>query len=489
MPWRPLPRIAFGVATYPFATQGDHELPLEIGDELYIIEETLDNQWLRGYLLAPPSLLAGLTSVKGQTLEARVFSGIFPRSCVEIREMLGDDTDEVTDENGAAGGSPRRGSDSGKSGVVAHDNSQTARNRKPSSDDETRAATTTTVIKREPGRPKPPAPVPMLKVGDETPTSISEPLVDEIASCLREWHSTNLHDLLLSREYPKLEKVSQLIETVDLARRQFLHDVLTTHEYDVLREKTVWNLVKGNKLCGGEVIVRDPKERGRILVGEDSVVEVTRLQSVMSLLDEPPQPNVEPTALHHLLVDVRSFAGSSNEPTTLVLYLVGKSVGGTLTALSESYVIDVPAGGTMGHVARNSQMRTLFTDLSATDVGDVPSSDSELYLVVKVLAPQQITLGKPASRSGVHSQPSTPYSKDKPPSSGGPKTSRRSFMWGSSRSAFSRGGTKLDALSEQPEERPPTNRSRSESRDGGAPPSTAGSRGPRSSLDGGQFSQ
>lgn len=479
MPWQPLPRIAFAVATYPFTTEGDNELPLEIGDELYIIEETPDHQWLRGYLLAPPTLLAGLTSVKGETLEARVFSGIFPRSCVEIREVLGDEVDEVLDDNG----SPILGSDSGKSGVVAHDGKQQGRIRK------TNGATQDTVtrFKRDPSAPKPPAPVPMLKIGDETPTSLSEPLVDEIASCLREWHSTNFHDQLLSRQYSRLEKVAQLIENVDLARRQFLHDVLTTHEYDTLREKTVWNLVKGNKLCGGEVIVRDPKERGRILTGDDPVVEITRLQSVMSLLDEPPQPHVESTALHHLLVDVKSFAGSSNEPTTLVLYLVSRSIGGTVTALSESYIIDVPSGGTMGQVAKNAQMRTLFTDLSSADVGDMPSADSELYLVIKVITAQQITLGKPPSRAGTHPQPNTPYSKDKPTSSGGTKTSRRSLMWGSTRSAFSRGGTKLDSLSEQPEERPAT--SRTESRDGGGPPSTAGSRGPRSSIDGAQVAQ
>ncbi|RYP17156.1 hypothetical protein DL765_004689 [Monosporascus sp. GIB2] len=483
MPWQPLPRIAFAVATYPFTTEGDNELPLEIGDELYIIEETPDHQWLRGYLLAPPSLLAGLTSVKGQTLEARVFSGIFPRSCVEIREVLGDGADENLDDNGSlvgAEGSPRLGSDSGKSGVVAHEDDQQGRPKKSNGSPQGAI----TPFKREPGAPKPPAPVPMLKIGVETPTSMSEPLVDEIASCLREWHSTNFHDLLLSRQYSRLEKVAQLIESIDLARRQFLHNLLTTHEYDVLREKTVWNLVKGNKLCGGEVIVRDPKERGRVLTGDDSVVDITRLQSVMSLLEEPPQPHVEPTALHHLLVDVRSFAGSSNEPSTLVLYLVSRSIGGTLTAISESYIIDVPSGGTMGHVARNAQMRTLFTDLSSVDIGDVPSADSELFLVVKVFAPQQITLGKPASRSGPHSQPNTQFSKDKPPSSGGPKTSRRSLVWGSTRSAFSRGGSKLDALSEQPEERPRTGRT--ESRDGGAPPSTAGSRGPRSSVDGWQ---
>src|SRR6185503_6946697 len=120
----------------------------------------------------------------------------------------------------------------------------------------------------------------------------------------------------------------------------FLHDVLTTWEYEILREKTVWDLVRVNKLCGGEVIVRDPHERGRVLTGDDSVVEITRLQSIMSLLDEPPTHTVEITALHHLLVDIKGFAGASTEATTLVIYLAIKHAGGSLTPLSESYIVE-----------------------------------------------------------------------------------------------------------------------------------------------------
>ncbi|KAI1453523.1 hypothetical protein F4805DRAFT_461709 [Annulohypoxylon moriforme] len=497
MPWQPLPRIAFAVATYPFETKNENELPLEIGDDLYIIEETSDGQWLRGYLLAPPSLLAGLTSVKGQPLEARVFSGIFPRSCVEIREVLGDgdENSENSSNYQVDDDAQPIGSDSGKSGVAPSTRKSYAREgengTKPHKTNGTALNGTISRIPelriREPGVPKPAAPVPMLRLGDETPTSTMEPLIDEIASCLREWHSTNFHDLLLTRQYTKLDKVSQLIQTLDLSRRQFLHNLLTTREYNALRERTVWDLVRGNKLCGGEVIVRDPNERGRVLTGDDSVVEITKLQSVMSLLDEPPQPHVELSALHHLMVDIRSFAGSSNEPTTLVLYLVSKSVGGTLTTLSESYMIEVPSGGTMGYLTRNPQMRTLFTDLTSADIGDGPSADSELYLIVKVRSPQQITVGKPVSRSGSFGPPSTPFSKDKPPSSGGNKASRRSLMWGTTRSAFSRGGPKLDSLSEQPEERPRTDGL--DSRDGGMPPSTAGSRAARPSVDGPQPTQ
>ncbi|KXJ96831.1 hypothetical protein Micbo1qcDRAFT_129833 [Microdochium bolleyi] len=470
MPWQPLPRIAFAVATYPFAPLGEHDLPLEIGDDLYIIEETPNGQWLRGYLLAPPSLTAGLTSVKGQTLEARVFSGIFPRSCVEIRELLGE-ADDISSSDDDEADSDERASSAGDHGEPRFGTTDDALRTKPAP-------------QRVPGEPKPAAPVPMLRIGDESPTSASEPLIDEIASCLREWHSTNFHELLLSRQYGSLDKVSQIIQALDLARRQFLHNVLTTHEYDALREKTVWNLVRGNKLCGGEVIVRDPKQRGRVLTGEDSVVEITKLQSVMSLLDEPPVVHAETTALHHLMVDIKSFAGSSNEPTTLLLSLVSRSIGGTVTTLSESYVIEIPAGGLMGNNSRDGQLRTLFMDLTSGDIGDAPSADSELFLVVKVRAPQQISTGKPSSRSGSFSQPATPFSKEKPPPSSGTKASRRSLMWGSTRSAFSRAGGKLDALSEQPEERPQTDRV--ESRDGQVPPSTAGSRGPRPSSDGTQ---
>ncbi|KAI1438922.1 SH3 domain-containing protein [Xylaria sp. CBS 124048] len=490
MPWQPLPRIAFAVATYPFETKVENELPLEIGDDLYIIEETPNGEWLRGYLLAPPSLLAGLTSVKGQTLEARVFSGIFPRSCVEIREVLGDGETDGRNQGSRAfsreidPNSPQRCSDSGKSGVASSNGKQDQdcndgrtkpHTRSPSGPKPPQNAERPDLRTHSPGQ-KPPAPVPMLRMGDETPTSVHEPLIDEIASCLREWHSTNFHELLLARQYGKLETVSQLIQTIDKARRQLLHNLLTDREAATLREKTIWDLVKGNKLCGGEVIVRDPAQRGRVLTGDDSVIEITKLQSTMSLLDDPPVSHVESTSLNHLMVDIKSFAGSSNAPATLDLCLVSKSVGGSLTTLTETYSVEVSAGQFMGYLAGNAQMRTVFTDLTSADMGDGPSADSELFLVVKVRASQQIVLAKPSSRSGSSSQPIPPLSKEKSPPPTGSKASRRSLMWGSTRSAFTKGGIKLDALTEHTDERPPTG-GRLPTREGIMPPSSSGSAG------------
>ncbi|KAL6913898.1 hypothetical protein FSST1_011658 [Fusarium sambucinum] len=491
MPWQPLPRIAFAVATFPFPASRPADLPLEIGDELYIIEETPDGNWLRGYLVAPPSLLAGLTSVKGQTLEARVFSGIFPRSCVEVREMLGEpdegeEDDDTASDGPAVDGDMPRASDSAKSGVT---NNSARKSRKEGNRSTTSSSRTpfrelpngtlgslSVPVLRDPDAPRPAAPVPMLKIGDETPTSLSEPLIDEIASCLREWHSTNLHELLLSRQYGRLDQLSQLITNLNLHRQQFLYNVLTAHEYDRLREKTVWDLVRVNKLCGGEVIVRDPEARGRVLTADDCIVKVTKLQSVMSLLDEPPQSTAELTALHHLMVDIKGFAGASIEETSLVFYLVSKPAYGQPSVLSEGFTVRIPAGGTLVNLAKHVQTKTLFTDLSSQDVGDVPSAEAELFLVVKVLASHQIIPPQSLSRSGT--APSASYSRDptKPNSSGGIK-SRRSLMWGSKSSrGISRGSpvSRMDAVAEQNDGR--HSMSGSESREGSGPPSTAGSK-------------
>jgi dedicator of cytokinesis protein 3 len=489
MPWQPLPRIAFAVATYPFQASSPADLPLELGDELYIIEEGGKNgQWLRGYLIAPPSLLAGLTSVKGQTLEARVFSGIFPRSCVEVREVLGEDTEE--DEasgypNGLTNGSglvTPLGSDGSASSLnqIAKRLAKDGRDRKAGKGgkgpEKSRSGGLSAASKHDLSGSKPPAPVPMLKIGDETPTSATEPLVDEIASCLREWHSTNLHELLLSRKYPLLERMASLVKTLDLSRRQFLHSVLTSHELQLLREKTVWDLVKGNKLFSGEVIVRDPAERGRVLTGDDSAVVITKLQSMMSLLDERPQPSIESLALHHLLLDVKTFAGSSTDSTTLVFYLASKIHGSPAVAISENYIVEVPANGALTSLAKAGQMRTLFTDLGSADIGDAPAADSELYLVVKVRQTQQLVPGRnSSSRSGLASREDIPSNStgEMPSSSNGVRSVRRSLMWGKNtqRPNFSRNAPapKLASLSEHPD-------GSLESRDG-VPPSTASSKG------------
>ncbi|KAI1984603.1 Deoxycytidine kinase 1 [Ophidiomyces ophidiicola] len=454
MPWKPLPRIAFAVAVYPFQPSSPADLPLELGDELYIIEQGgKDGAWYRGYLVAPPSLLAGLTSVKGQTLEARVFSGIFPKNCVEVREVLGEADKnkengvtnvEVVQVNGNL--SPVNGEDADKPNglkdssprktsqitVIRLDEDAGKRHsafpiRSPSL-----ALTPRSTGSRGPNAPKPPAPVPMLKIGDETPTSLSEPLVDEIASCLREWHSTNIHELLLARQYNALENMSNIVLELDLARRQLLHNVLTAQERLSLREETVWNLVRGNKTLTGDVIVRDPKQRGRLLIGDDSATELAKLQSEMSMLDGEAKPQVDTVSLHHVLCEVNGVTGTKAGSVSLALSLWSRTAKGDMKQLAETYSVNIPSAETFASMSQNGSLKTLFTGLNAADIGDSSASDSNLYLVVQVLS-HEITRQVQASNSRAPSRDGPMGNKSNPVLNSvgkGNLRGRRSMIWG-----------------------------------------------------------
>jgi dedicator of cytokinesis protein 3 len=472
--WRPLPRIAFAVCIYPFQPSSPADLPLEIGDELYIIEQGgKDGAWYRGYLVAPPSLLAGLTSVKGQTLEARVFSGIFPRCCVDVREVLGEgkntptpsDGPEVSPplengylENGhahAANGGTVTPSESPNASPSANKHASQHARRASKTDSVSVLPSSATrplsrrrstkkrtgsqgsqwtarsdhlqqlalplspisLSPRDPDVPRPPAPVPMLKIGDETPTSTQEPLVDEIASCLREWHSTKLHELLLARRYGALDKMSALVTRLDTARRQLLHKVLTAKELESVREATVWDLVAGNKMLSGDVIVRNPSQRGRILTGDDSAIEITKLQSMMSLLDGRPTPHVDEHKMHHLYVNLKQIMGDVTQGAAQVnMHLCLKTPGSAPVPLSEAYSFDLTARDGTPVPFSHEKLRALFVDLSSTDIGEGAGSGSSLYLVFKLLVNEPATHspttekyvikeGSPGSTSGVQPSP------------------------------------------------------------------------------------
>ena len=464
MPWRPLRRIAFAVAVFPFQPSTPADLPLELGDELYIIEQGGANgEWCRGYLVAPPSLLAGLTTTKGQTLEARVFSGIFPRNCVEIREVLGDNDGHRAAKNGARtngektngldGSSPddaQNGHPVGGEGEAA----VATKKKKPAQimihklDEDSQGLSSTSrnfytpgsvpptpvtaVAARDPDAPKPAAPVPMLKIGDETPTSVSEPLVDEIASCLREWHSTNLHELLLARKYTLVEDMSNMAMELDFARRQLLHDVLTSQEKEALRDEVIWKLVRGNKMIGGEVVVRDPQQGGRLLTGENSAVQLAKLQSEMSMLETNPTHQSEAASLHHLLLEINAVSGNVSGPVTLAVYLCSKSEAGSLKPLTETYILDIPSPEKFANKSQSSQLKTLFSELSAKDIGDDSANSQQLYLVVSVQASDSAAnFGPGQSRSSLSREGSTATKTASAinPSGKGSVRTRRSMVW------------------------------------------------------------
>ena len=360
--------------------------------------------------MAPPSILAGLTSVRGQTLEARVFSGIFPRACVEIREMMDHSGTQMEfEESGQSNGdtiASHKSLDNDATGDHELDEAAEDADEELTTDDEsppgkpmksnglkkskTPQVTTTEIKAEDPNQDSPPLtklspPVPLLKIGDETPSLLSEPLVDEIASCLREWQSTKLHELLLSRNHTHLDKLGRLVQRVDLCRRQLLHGVLSDEEAEVLRENTVWDLVNGNKLVGDEVIVRDPKQRGRLLTGNDDPTEVAKLQSSMSLLEKPPLQSQDRVNLHHVLFELRDVACHSAEKTTITAYICSKKPEEPTKLLSEPFQFELPPQESISQKAL-AKARTLFADFSALDIGESSGADPQVYLVIKVQA-------------------------------------------------------------------------------------------------------
>ncbi|KAI5369217.1 putative SH3 domain, dedicator of cytokinesis, C2 DOCK-type domain, DOCKER domain-containing protein [Septoria linicola] len=397
MPWRPLPSVAFAIATAPFTATEQFDLPLQIGDHIYIIEQGgARHEWYRGYLVAPPSLLAGLTSDRGQQLEHRVFSGIFPANCVDVREYLGEGKlhGQEREEDGALDESNADIRQQRRSEALAARRKSKRLSRKQSTRSLKKDRKSIFLpeepmpMPRDPKAPKPLAPVPLLRVGDESGISASEPLVDEIASCMREWHDARLHELLLARGYSQLAKVEELVKRVDVARSQLMHDVLTQKELVVLREDTVWDLVAGNKMLSDEVIVRSPTEKGRILTADDSVIEMTKLQANMSILDRPPKPVSDKHMLHHLLVDARSLVMDGIQPGTLHVTLFSKEHGEKPQPISEGYAISVPLPETPSTVSED-QPQTLFVNLSNTDVG-VGAERRSLYVVFKLLRDEPV---------------------------------------------------------------------------------------------------
>jgi dedicator of cytokinesis protein 3 len=453
MPWQPLPAVAFAICTYPFNATQTHDLPLQVGDHIYIIEQGGKNQqWYRGYLVAAPSLLAGLTGNRGQQLEHRVFSGIFPRNCVEVREVLGEDKSNGNTNSPTSPNSPGNTDEDNirerrKSQKIQARRLSRAHSRKRSQSNIKDKLKSHGIdlernpLPRAPNAPKPLAPVPLLRVGDETVQSAEEPLVDEIASCLREWHDARLHELLLARGYDQLSRVQELIKRLGRSRQQLMHDVMTTKELKKLREDTVWDLVAGNKLLSDEVVVRSCMEKGRILTADDSVIEMTKDQANMSILDRPPQPPADIHMLYHILVDVTNFVSSSDQPATLQMYLCSKQPGEKPRPLTENYAISVPVIDAESKPS-DDEPKTLFANLTAADLG-IGQEATSLYLVFKLLRDEPVR--QTLSHQAVPELVSQPSISSIPKARTSLK-SRRS-MFGSQRKHDGRPGT---ANSERP---------------------------------------
>ncbi|CAG8552369.1 31262_t:CDS:2 [Gigaspora margarita] len=389
--WIPLPKFGYGFAIYPFTpgsrnnssdstkdesvsdgvTVSDttsissvnsnsnsnlnssitsYQVTLEIGDEVYVFEE--QGVWYRGYVV----------SQLRQTEEPQVYVGIFPVNHVYIKEHL----DYVEVQAAELKSNDAASSESEKN-------------------------------------TRPPPPLPSLECGDDTISGKTEPLVDEIASTVREWSSL-LPKYLSERKYSMFLTVKDQINDLLQGRRQLLAQTLSQDELSKLRKELINKLVAGNLIQELDIIVRDP-ERG-FLADETNIsaIRLYQLQAQLSLLNmdktktdslimsptitSPLQSLHNPTQtdstshtpkFYHVFLDLKAWVASISSPgeyTELYFSLYTRADSRFIT---EEYLIVLNHNGVPKDESKIGKIRTLFTDLSPHDIQD------QVYLLCRIV--------------------------------------------------------------------------------------------------------
>ncbi|KAE9401567.1 cytoplasmic protein [Gymnopus androsaceus JB14] len=466
---------------------------LEVGDEIYAFEKytpkgkETDGIWYRGYVVCttrrPPVTwaLSGDASSSKSTPKIeepqQVFIGIFPASHVYVRDELSDaegrlQTLASSMENGSQTNGHSSSSVSDSYSQWSRSNFSTAMSVLREEDEEFDTASIMTGVRlprldqaslSHAGIPvysssrsarslrssspaesqvmmKPLPPRPSLKSGDDTASGALQPIVDEIASALREWHIF-LFQYLARRDYRLFQVLREHIEALHLGRRQLLAQTLNEEETVSMRRDCVVRLVKGNLVQGLDVIVRHPSWGGLVTVeieGEIdsrtwvSAVRMYSMQVTLAYLNLDDLPLVAPTPaplptpahsafpefthrarmksigrhaspslskppaakFYHILLDLRAFVASFCSPgeTAELLFSLYR-LGSHAQSITEDFCATLNHNGVL---ARNpsARIRTLFTDLSLSDLSE------PIYLVCRVVRNGSLKIGTTFS-SGV----------------------------------------------------------------------------------------
>ncbi|KAF9007971.1 cytoplasmic protein [Cyathus striatus] len=344
---------------------------LEVGDEVYAFEkytpspkEPVEGEWYRGYVvcttrrppvtwsLSDPS--SSRPAVKAEENQ-QVFIGIFPASHIITRDQLSDAEgrlpDLATSLTSAANGNTQ-----GRTSPFYHwykDKLNGAMDPLREEDEDTDAYMSRKSFRLGPppdqanssraGLPvyptsirssspaeshilKPLPPRPSLKSGDDTASGVEQPIIDEIASALREWH-TLMFQYLARRDYKLFHIVREHIEALHLGRRQLLAQTLSAEETVNMRRECVTRLVSGNLVQGLDVIVRHPSWGGLVTVDVEGDIDPRSWVSAVRMYSMQ-------TSLAYLNVDdMRSYI-----PGTSTDYVPG----GPLPTPAHSAFADVP---------------------------------------------------------------------------------------------------------------------------------------------------
>ena len=275
-----------------------------------------------------------------------------------------------------------------------------------------------------------------LKSGDDTASGAAQPIIDEIASALREWHALMFH-YLASRDYRLFHLVREHIEALHFGRRQLLVQTLSSEETTSLRRECVVRLVGGNIIQGLDVIVRHPTWGALVTVDVEgevdprswvSPVRMYAMQVALAYMNPLSSPSLSKASLttafdlptpfgslpspltpnlsdssrlrgtprghgsfsiptptpsgkarfYHVYLDVRAFVASPCSPgefAELYFSLYNKADGKFLT---EEFCVHLSHNGVLARDP-TARIKTLFTDLVQSDVQD------PIYLVCRIV--------------------------------------------------------------------------------------------------------
>ncbi|CAO3663881.1 unnamed protein product [Rhizopus stolonifer] len=299
MKWLPLPKIAHGVAIYPFSPSNlvptrpystsqfstnnsanddtstinssysnitdqqissniedySHFISLEVGDEIFVIEQ--QGQWYRGYVLC--ALEEGKKPNNAPI-------GCFPRTHVQIKEYIEINPNEAealpfkSPEETALDryGLPRSFSESFIQSRQTYFTTP-----RPGSFNDLNLEYQAPDFKKSSNAHIPPPALPLARFDQSTVTGGSEVLVDEIAACVSEWNNA-LYECIEKRDYNSFQLVKDNINYLFQARRQLLDQALSREELIKLRRGIIQRMVAGNMERDQAIIIRHP-EKGYLL--------------------------------------------------------------------------------------------------------------------------------------------------------------------------------------------------------------------------------
>ena len=275
-----------------------------------------------------------------------------------------------------------------------------------------------------------------LKSGDDTASGAVQPIIDEIASALREWHALMFH-YLASRDYKLFHLVREHIEALHFGRRQLLVQTLSSEETTSLRRECAVRLVGGNIIQGLDVIVRHPTWGALVTVDIEgevdprswvSPVRMYAMQVALAYMNPLSSPSLSKASLtaafdlptpfgtlpspftpnpsdstrlrgtprghgsfsipnptpsgkarfYHVYLDVRAFVASPCSPgeiAELYFSLYNRADGRFLT---EEFCVHLNHNGVLARDP-SARIKTLFADLVQSDVQD------PIYLVCRIV--------------------------------------------------------------------------------------------------------